>query len=285
MERMKHLPFIGCDASLEEARGVLFGAPFDGTTSFRPGTRFGPQAMRTDSYAIETYSPYQDKDLEDLAIADLGDLVLPHGNPAKVLDLIQAQTQALLDADKVPIMLGGEHLVTLGAMRAIVDCHPDVHVVHFDAHTDLREDYLGEALSHATVIRRVWDLVGDGRIHQFGIRSGEKEEFLFGHAHNDFHPFHLKEVNAVAQGLKGKPLYLTLDLDVLDPSIMAGTGTKEAGGVSFQDLHEALLAFSDHHIVGFDMVELSPLDDPSGVSTAVACKLLREMILAYLAHV
>lgn len=274
--------FIAAEAAFDDARAVLFGAPFDGTTSFRPGTRFGPQAIRAESDGIETYSPYQNKDLEDIAVFDSGDLLLPFGNTEAVLSMIEARTQEILDAGKMPVMLGGEHLVTLGAVRAMVKKYPDLHIIHFDAHADLRDDYLGECLSHATVLRRSWDLLGDGRIHQFGIRSGERSEFEFALEHTDFHPFNVKDVLDVVLALGDKvPVYVTLDLDVLDPSLFCGTGTPEAGGIFFQDLEEALLALEALNVVGFDMNELSPHYDASGVSTAVACKVLREMLLAY----
>lgn len=274
--------FIACDADFADARAVIFGAPFDGTTSFRPGTRFGPAAIRAESDGIETYSPYQNKDLEDLAVCDTGDLLLPFGNTEAVLAQIEERTTEILDAGKLPVMIGGEHLVTLGAVRAMVKAYPDLHIIHFDAHADLREDYLGERLSHATVLRRCHDLVGDGRIHQFGIRSGERAEFRFGMAHTDFHPFNTRAVLETVMALGDKvPVYLTLDLDVLDPSIFAGTGTPEAGGIFFPELEEALLACEALNIVGFDMNELSPHYDASGVSTAVACKVLREMLLAF----
>lgn len=274
--------FIAAEAAFDDARAVLFGAPFDGTTSFRPGTRFGPQAIRAESDGIETYSPYQNKDLEDIAVFDSGDLLLPFGNTEAVLAMIEARTQEILDAGKMPVMLGGEHLVTLGAVRAMVKKYPDLHIIHFDAHADLRDDYLGERLSHATVLRRSWDLLGDGCIHQFGIRSGERSEFEFALEHTDFHPFNVKDVLDVVLALGDKvPVYVTLDLDVLDPSLFCGTGTPEAGGIFFQDLEEALLALEALNVVGFDMNELSPHYDASGVSTAVACKVLREMLLAY----
>ena len=274
--------FIAADADYAEARAVLFGAPFDGTTSFRPGTRFGPAAIRGESDGIETYSPYQNKDLEDIAVFDSGDLPLPFGDTEKVLAMIEARTAEILADGKLPVMLGGEHLVTLGAMRAMVRRYPDLHIVHFDAHADLRDDYLGERLSHATVLRRCYDLTGDGRIHQFGIRSGERAEWDFAFAHTDLHPFNAKDVFDVVLSLEaGVPVYLTLDLDVLDPSLFSGTGTPEAGGITFQELEEALLACEALNIVGFDMNELSPHYDASGVSTAVACKVLREMLLAF----
>lgn len=274
--------FIAAEADFDEARAVIFGAPFDGTTSFRPGTRFGPGAIRAESDGIETYSPYQNRDLEDIAVFDSGDLLLPFGNTEAVLDMICARTAEILEAGKMPVMLGGEHLVTLGAVRAMVQKYPELHIIHFDAHTDLRDDYLGERLSHATVIRRCHDLLGDGRIHQFGIRSGERAEWDFAFAHTDFHPFNVKDVLDVVLALGSDvPVYVTLDLDVLDPSLFCGTGTPEAGGVFFQDLEEALLALEALNVVGFDLNELSPHYDASGVSTAVACKVLREMLLAY----
>lgn len=274
--------FIAAEADFDEARAVIFGAPFDGTTSFRPGTRFGPGAIRAESDGIETYSPYQNRELEDIAVFDSGDLLLPFGNTEAVLDMICARTAEILEAGKMPVMLGGEHLVTLGAVRAMVQKYPELHIIHFDAHTDLRDDYLGERLSHATVIRRCHDLLGDGRIHQFGIRSGERAEWDFAFAHTDFHPFNVKDVLDVVLALGSDvPVYVTLDLDVLDPSLFCGTGTPEAGGVFFQDLEEALLALEALNVVGFDMNELSPHYDASGVSTAVACKVLREMLLAY----
>lgn len=274
--------FIAAEADFDEARAVIFGAPFDGTTSFRPGTRFGPGAIRAESDGIETYSPYQNKDLEDIAVFDSGDLLLPFGNTEAVLEEICARTAEILAAGKMPVMLGGEHLVTLGAVRAMVQKYPELHIIHFDAHTDLRDDYLGERLSHATVIRRCHDLLGDGRIHQFGIRSGERAEWDFAFAHTDFHPFNVKDVLDVVLALGSDvPVYVTLDLDVLDPSLFCGTGTPEAGGIFFQDLEEALLALEALNVVGFDINELSPHYDASGVSTAVACKVLREMLLAY----
>ena len=273
---------IACESNFEDARAVIFGAPFDGTTSFRPGTRFGPSAIRGESDGIETYSPYQNRDLEDISVFDSGDLYLPFGNPKAVLDMIEARTQEILVADKMPVMLGGEHLVTLGAVRAMVKKYPNLHIIHFDAHADLREAYLGEQLSHASVLRRCWDLVGDGHIHQFGIRSGERAEFDFAFAHTDFHPFNVKDVLDVVLGLGSEvPVYVTVDLDVLDPSLFSGTGTPEAGGIFFPDLEEALLALEALNVVGFDINELSPPYDTSGVSTAVACKVLREMLLAY----
>lgn len=273
--------FLGCDANYEESQMVLFGAPYDGTTSYRPGTRFASAAIRNESYGIETFSPYQEKDLTDYQIFDGGDLELPFGDPVKPLGLIEEFTAEVLNDGKFPLMIGGEHLVTLGAMRAVVKQYPDVHIIHFDAHADLREDYLGVKLSHATVIRRCHELVGDHKIYQFGIRSGEREEFLFGKEHVTTCRFDFHTLDAVVDELARKqvPVYLTLDLDVLDPSVFPGTGTPEAGGVSFSGLFDALQKVSRLQVVAADMNELSPVYDQSGASTALACKLLREMML------
>ncbi|MEK3937650.1 agmatinase [Sporosarcina sp. FSL W7-1349] len=272
--------FIGCDNEYEESGIVIFGAPFDSTTSFRPGTRFASKAMRGDSFGIETYSPYQDKDLEDIAIFDGGDLELSFGNTERALSQIEEFTANVLSDGKIPCMIGGEHLVTLGTMRAIAKQYPDVHVIQFDAHADLRDDYLGETLSHATVIHRVWDLLGDDRIYQFGIRSGDRSEFEWGKDRVYTNRFNFNGLLDVIGKLKGKPIYLTIDLDVLDPSVFPGTGTPEAGGVCFMDLLQAILQVSELNIVGCDVNELSPFYDQSGVSTAVACKVLRELLLA-----
>ena len=271
--------FIGCNAEYTEAKIVLHGVPFDGTTSFRPGTRFGPTAMRGDSFGMETYSPYCDRDLNDYMIFDAGDLELPFGNTEAVLKLTQERTEQLLADGKLPVMLGGEHLITLGAIRAMIRRYPDLHVLHLDAHTDLRDQYLGETLSHACVLRRVWELTGDGRIHQFGIRSGEREEFVFAQTHTSLHRFDLTVWDQTLESLAGCPVYLTLDLDVLDPGCFPGTGTPEAGGVSFSELLNAMLALHRVHLVGCDIVELSPHYDQSGGSTAAACKIAREILL------
>lgn len=272
--------FLGCDNEYGESGIVVFGAPFDSTTSFRPGTRFASRTMRAESYGLETYSPYQDKDLEDLAIFDGGDLELCFGDTKKALEMIESYTTRVLRDDKLPVMIGGEHLVTLGAVRAVARKYPDLHVVHFDAHADLRDDYLGATLSHATVLHRVWDLIGDNRIYQFGIRSGERSEFHWGKDHVITQKFNFNGLVEAVDKLKGKPVYFTLDLDVLDPSVFPGTGTPEPGGVSFLELLDAIQTVSQLNVVGCDINELSPIYDQSGASTAVACKVLRELLLA-----
>ena len=274
--------FIGCESSFEEASIVLYGAPFDSTTSFRPGARFGPSAMRHESFGLETYSPYQDKDLMDISVCDSGDLELCFGSSEMALSDIEKRAEEILGAGKFPLLLGGEHLVTLAAVRAVAAKYPDLHIIHFDAHADLRDDYLGAKLSHACVLRRCHEIVGDGHIHQFCIRSGEREEFQFASRHTDFHPFTFEGLEETIRELTEKqvPVYFTIDLDCLDPSVFPGTGTPEAGGVSFLELLKAIRTVSQANVVGADVNELAPMLDASGVSTATACKVLRELLLA-----
>ena len=276
--------FIGCDAPFAEAKIVLFGAPFDSTTSFRPGARFGSAAIRHESFGIETWSPYQQKELTDYAVFDSGDLELCFGSAASALGDIEARAREILRADKLPLLLGGEHLVTLGSVRAVAEKYPDLHIIHFDAHADLREDYLGAKLSHACVIRRCHDILGDGRIHQFCIRSGDKGEFEFAQAHTELHPFDFGGLEECCEKLAAArvPVYFTIDLDCLDPSCFPGTGTPEAGGVNFPQLLKAILTVAQTNVVAADLNELAPMLDPSGVSTAMACKVLRELLLALL---
>jgi agmatinase len=273
--------FQSCDNTYEESNVVIFSSPMDATCSFRPGTRFAGPAIRQDSIGLEWYSPYFDMDLKDVKTCDIGDLDLPMGDVEKDLDEISRVTKCILDDNKKTMMIGGEHLVTLGTIREYIKKYPDLHIIHFDAHTDLREEFLGRELSHATVLRKCYDLLGDGRIYQFGIRSGDSSEFKWaseGHTH--LRKFDLVGLDKCIEALKDKPVYITIDLDVLDPSIFPGTGTPEAGGITYKELQQAILDMKGlHNIVGADIVELSPHYDASGVSTAVACKVLREMVL------
>lgn len=274
--------FIGCDSEYEESTIALFGAPFDSTTSFRPGARFGSSAIRHESFGIETYSPYQDKDLTDKNVFDCGDLELCFGSSEAALKDIEDLERRILNDGKLPILIGGEHLVTYGAVKAVFGKHPDLQIIHFDAHADLRDDYLGAKLSHACVMRRCYDLVGDNKIHQFCIRSGDREEFRFADEHTDMHKFSFDGLKEVCDELakNNTPVYFTIDLDCLDPSVFCGTGTPEAGGVTFPELLSAILMVSRTNIVGADINELAPMLDSSGASTAVACKVLRELILS-----
>lgn len=273
--------FIGCDKPYDDADTVIFGAPFDSTTSYRPGTRFASRTMRAESYGLETYSPYLDRDLSEKNICDIGELELCFGDTQAALADIEAQSIKILSDGKRPVMIGGEHLVSLGAIRAAAQQYPDLHIIHFDAHTDLRDDYLGVKLSHATVMRRAWDILGDGRIFQFGIRSGDRAEFRWAaEGHVQMSKYDFAGLKETVLRLHDKPVYFSIDLDVLDPSVFPGTGTPEAGGVSFLKLLEAIFEVCRLHIVAADLSELSPVYDPTGSSTAVANKVLRELLLA-----
>lgn len=275
--------FIACDKPYAKADTVIFGAPYDSTTSFRPGTRFGPNAMRAESFGIETYSMLQDKDLVDETnVFDAGDIELPFGAPAPALKMIERMARKILKDGKRPFLLGGEHLVTLPVVKATLAKYPDLHIIHFDAHADLREDYLGNPLSHACVLRRCHDLLGDNRIFQFGIRSGTRDERRFmtdGHVTTEL--MNDTTLASVVEKLKGKSVYLTIDMDVLDPSEFPGTGTQEAGGFSYNRLvADMRLICRELNVVAIDNVELNPGLDPTGRSTALACKFLREELLS-----
>lgn len=271
---------MACDHSFESANTVIYGAPFDGTVSNRPGTRFAADAIRSESYGLETYSPYLNKDLEDVKILDSGDVDITIGNKVKVLEELEETCRTILSANKLPFMIGGEHLVTLGPFRAVLEKYPNVVLVQLDAHTDLRENYMGEALSHATVVKRIHDLVGDGRIYQYGIRSGMKEEFDFGKQHAILEKFTIHTLSELPNILQDTPVYVTIDLDCLDPSIFPGTGTPEPGGLTYRELEPAFKVFEQLNVVAADIVELSPPYDPTGVSNAVAAKVARELLLA-----
>lgn len=274
---------LGMDTPYEDAKIVVFGAPFDGTTSNKAGTKFAANAMRLESIGLETYSPLLDLDLEDAKVSDIGDIELSYGNAQLMVAELETAVANVLTDGKVPLMIGGEHLVSYPAVKAVTQKFPDVHIIHLDAHTDLREEFGGSKLSHATVLKRIFDLLGKNRIFQFGIRSGTREEFDFARVHGNTYlePLRISSVGKIINQLVGKNVYVTIDLDVLDPSIMSGTGTPEAGGITYRELEDffLLLRDADIQLVGADIVELSPGHDPSGVSTATACKVLREMAL------
>lgn len=275
--------FMEMSNSYEESEVVVFGVGFDGTTSNRPGTRFASSSMRIEFYGLETYSPKLNLDLEDYKICDIGDLELSIGNTDLVLDEIYEGTRNIVKDNKIPFMIGGEHLVTLPAFKAVYEKYKDIYVLHFDAHADLREEYNNNKNSHATVIKRIWDLVGDNRIYQFGIRSGTKEEFNFAlkENHTYMEVSTIDTFEEILRSLNKKNIYLTIDLDVLDPSIFPGTGTPEPGGLNYNEFEKIfkILKDSDINLVGCDIVELSPDYDNTNVSTITACKILRELAL------
>lgn len=273
--------FIGSVDEQHDASVVLFGAPFDGTTSFVPGTRFGPRRIREVSDGIETYSPKLDRDLEEIRFYDWGDLELPFGNSGAALEQIEEFVHSVFDAGQTPFMLGGEHLVTLPAVRAARAAFPELVLVQFDAHADLREDYMGEPDSHATVIRKVIDLLGSDRVFQVGIRSGTREEFQYGRSHTHFFPgdFNPATMRWIADAVADRPVYLTVDIDVVDPAFAPGTGTPEAGGWTPAELFEAIYALEGTDIVGCDIVEVCPPAEHGVITSLLAAKLVREILL------
>ena len=266
--------WMGQNPDYEESEIIMLGLPFDGTVSYRPGSRFAPEQIRLASWGLEEYSPYFDKHLEDCNFHDAGDLEFPLGNTVKSLDLIEKNVSEIYKDGKKVFGIGGEHLVTLPEIKAVSKFYNDLAVVHFDAHTDLREEYLGEPLSHSAVIRHVGNIIGFENIKQIGIRSGMKEEFDLMKKYNT-QIFDYSELDC----LRKKNIFITVDLDVLDTSIMPGTGTPECGGLKFNDLIGWFKYLSHFNIVGADVVELAPDYDASGASTAVATKVIRELLM------
>lgn len=266
--------WIGQNEDYQSSDIVMLGMPFDGTVSYRSGSRFAPEQIRLASWGLEDYSPRFNKYLQDVNFHDAGDLEFPLGNTYKSLDVIEKNVEDIYRDGKRVFGIGGEHLVTLPEIRAVSKFYKDFAIVHFDAHTDLREEYLGEEMSHSAVIRHCSKIVGPQNIKQIGIRSGMKEEFEF-----------MKENNTLCciysdlDCLKGKKIFVTVDLDVLDPSVMPGTGTPESGGMQFNELMGWFDYLKDFDIIGADVVELAPDYDASGVSTAVATKVIRELLM------
>jgi agmatinase len=285
MNPMK-LPFIettylSASDSFEKSKGVILGCPYDGSASFRPGARFGPSAIRRASWGIETFSPYFQRDLSQCSIHDMGDLELPLGEKKISLGLIRNGLGKILSEKKFPILLGGDHLITLPIIEEMLTIYPRLHLLQIDAHTDLREDYLGEPLSHSTVMRKVVDHLGEGRLFQIGIRSGTEEEFKLARKMKSIVSLDPGSLSSMMKHLRNQPVYITLDLDVIDPSLLPGVGTPEPGGLNFQEFVFLLKKLQGLHVIGFDIVELTPDYDPTQVSSITASVILREMILAF----
>lgn len=274
--------FILSSDDYAASRAVIYGMPMDYTVSFRPGSRFGPARIREVSIGLEEYSPYLDKSLEEITYFDAGDLLLPFGNAGRSLEIIGEYVRGLLADGKFPFGLGGEHLVSWPVIQAVYAKYPDLALIHIDAHADLREQYEGEPLSHSTPVRKAAELMGGKNIYQFGIRSGSREEFRFGRENINFYPFEVLEpLKKVLPELAGRPVYLTIDIDVLDPMCAPGTGTAEAGGITSKELLAAIhaMAASELNFVGADIVEVAPAYDPTEQTQIVASKLIREMLL------
>ena len=268
--------WMGQNPDYEKSEIIMLGLPFDGTVSYRPGSRFAPEQIRLASWGLEEYSPYFDKHLEECNFHDAGDLEFPLGNTVKSLDLIEKNVREIYKDGKKVFGIGGEHLVTLPEIKAVSEFYKDLAIVHFDAHTDLRKEYLGEALSHSAVIRHAGEIIGFENIKQIGIRSGMKEEFELMKKYNT-QIYDYSELDC----FKKKNIFITVDLDVLDTSIMPGTGTPECGGLKFNDLIGWFKYLSHFNIIGADVVELAPDYDASGASTAVATKVIRELLMTF----
>ncbi|RFU62365.1 agmatinase [Peribacillus glennii] len=277
--------FIKSHPDFEEAEAVIYGMPMDWTVSYRPGSRFGPTRIREVSIGLEEYSPYLDRDLEEVKYFDAGDIPLPFGNPQRSLNIIEEFIDGVLDAGKFPLGMGGEHLVSWPVMKAVYKKYPDLAIIHMDAHTDLRENYEGEPLSHSTPIRKIAEHIGPKNVYSFGIRSGMKEEFQWA-KENGMHisKFEVLEpLKQILPKLAGRPVYVTIDIDVLDPAHAPGTGTVDAGGITSRELLASIhqIAKSDIKVVGCDLVEVAPIYDVSEQTANTASKLIREMILGW----
>lgn len=278
--------FIKSHPSFEESQAVLYGMPMDWTVSYRPGSRFGPTRIREVSPGLEEYSPYLDRELDEVKYFDAGDIPLPFGNPQKSLDLIEDFVSQVLAAGKFPLGMGGEHLVTWPVIKAVFKKYPDLAIIHMDAHTDLRESYEGEPLSHSTPIRKAAELIGPKNVFSFGIRSGMKEEFEWAKKvgmHISKFDVH-QPLKEILPELSGRPVYVTIDIDVLDPAHAPGTGTVDAGGITSRELLASIheIAKSGVNVVGADLVEVAPIYDPSEQTANTASKLIREMILGFI---
>ncbi len=275
--------FMGAKSSYEQAQAVIMGLPMDYTVSYRPGARNGPLAIRNVSTALEEYSFYLNRSLKDYNYCDLGDLALPFGNAGASLEMIEKAAGILLEDSKFPIFLGGEHLVSYPIVKAFVRKYPDLRIIHFDAHADLRKDYYGEELSHSTVMYKVAEVLGPGRVFQFGIRSGIKEEFEYAEKNTRLYPHEvLKPLKEVNEELKGYPVFVSLDIDVVDPAFAPGTGTQEPGGCTSREIIQAIHLLGDLNVVGFDLVEVCPQLDFSERTAILAAKIVREALLSFL---
>ncbi|MBW3114234.1 MULTISPECIES: agmatinase [Rossellomorea] len=277
--------FIKSHPSYEDSQVVLYGMPMDWTVSYRPGSRFGPARIREVSIGLEEYSAYLDRELEEVKYYDAGDIPLPFGNPQRSIDMIEDYIDGLLGDGKIPFGMGGEHLVSWPVMKAIAKKYPDLAIIHMDAHTDLREEYEGEPLSHSTPIRKIAEHIGPKNVYSFGIRSGMKEEFQWA-KENGMHisKFEVLEpLKEILPQLAGRPVYVTIDIDVLDPAHAPGTGTVDCGGITSKELLASIhaIAHSDVNVVGADLVEVAPIYDPSEQTANTASKLIREMLLGW----
>ncbi len=275
--------FMGAKRNIDQCKVSLLGVPYDGTACFRPGARFGPSAVREDSYGIETYCPQLNLDLEDINFADLGSLNVPIGDPKLTIDYVRDATDILLKNNLKPLIIGGEHSITSGVIKSIITNYPELIIIQLDAHADLRDQWLGTKFSHACTMKRCLEILPSKKIFQIGIRSGTRSEFLemnntkrlIQHTSGE----NAKYLEEALKSFKGKPIYLTFDLDWFDPSIMPGTGTPEPGGYFWGDFAAIIDVIKSHNLIGADVVELSPKLDNAGISSVLAAKVIRSLIM------
>jgi agmatinase len=277
--------FIACRASLQEARIALFGIPFEGRVNLRRGADHGPRELRLASDSIETYSPFLGRDLEDLSIADLGDCELGDGGPREQLARARDEIQGFWRPGLVPVMLGGDHTATLPVIEVLAPAIPDLRILQLDAHPDLREEFLGERYNYASAMARVMDVVAPERVFQVGMRTGAREEYQRKAPHlfpaHQIHP--VAAVRSLLPDLQDHPLYVTIDVDVLDPSEAPGTGAPEPCGITAAELVEIVRLLQPCRIVGTDLMEVAHAWDPSGRTGIIASWILREAILTWFA--
>lgn len=275
--------FMGAQRDIDQCRVSLLGVPYDGTCCFRPGARFGPSAVREDSYGIETYCPQLNLDLEDINFTDIGSLDVPLGDAKLTLDYIRDATDILLKKNLKPLIIGGEHSITSGVIKSLITNYPDLIMLQLDAHADLRDEWLGSKFSHACTMKRCLEILPSKKIFQIGIRSGTKSEFLEMNNSKRLIQHTLgknaKSLEEALKSFKGRPIYLTFDLDWFDPSIMPGTGTPEPGGYFWGDFAAIIDVIKSHNLIGADVVELSPKLDNTGISSILAAKVIRSLIM------
>ena len=275
--------FMSAQRGIDQCRVSLLGVPYDGTCCFRPGARFGPSAVREDSYGIETYCPQLNLDLEDINFADVGSLDVPLGDAKLTLDYIKDATDILLKHNLKPLIIGGEHSITSAVIKSIITNYPELIMIQLDAHADLRDEWLGSKFSHACTMKRCLDILPSKKIFQIGIRSGTKSEFLEMNNSQRLIQHTLgenaKSLEEALKSFKGRPIYLTFDLDWFDPSIMPGTGTPEPGGYFWRDFAAIIDVIKSHNLIGADVVELSPKLDNTGISSILAAKVIRSLIM------
>ncbi|MFA0889951.1 MAG: agmatinase [Synergistales bacterium] len=276
--------FIANSLKLDESKWVLLGIPMDFTVSRKSGSRFGSESIRAESLNLETYSPSQNRDLSEICFYDLEDLSFPYGDVQQALDTVEKVARRLLARGKYLAGLGGEHLVSLPLIRAAASFWPDLRVVHFDAHADLRTKLRGGALSHSSVMRHVSQtcLGETHRLYQFGIRSGCSEEMEWGRTHTNLNLFDvLDPLKKSLEELGSHPVYLSIDIDVVDPAAAPGTGTPEAGGITSRELLESIHSMKGLNLVGFDLVEVAPDLDVNDITSALAAKCVREALIQW----